>query len=1059
MKITAGSIRRYPMIFAFMGILTVIGIDSYIGLPRESSPDVKIPFVMVVAPYAGTAPADMENLVTRKLEQELKGLPDLKEMTSSSYYGMSSITLEFTSDVDMSDALQKVRDRVDTAKPELPEDTREDLQIIELSSSDWPIMQIALSGDYDLFLLKKTGEDLQEALEAIPGVLSADLIGGIENEVQVDVDPERLAFYGLGLPDVQDAVGLQNLTIPGGKLSLGQFDYQVRVPGEVASVEEILDFVVNPGVNPPVYVRDIATVRFGIKDRETISRVNGRDGVILLVKKRTGENIISIADEVRAVIARLQPGFPAGTEVSIVGDQSEDIRFMVKDLENNIISGLILVVGVLFLFMGFVNAVFVGIAIPFSMLLTFIALRAFGITLNMVVLFSLILALGMLVDNGIVIVENIYRHRGKGKGALEGAIDGTDQVAAPVISSTLTTVVAFAPLIFWPGIMGEFMKYLPITVIISLTASLLVALVFNPVLASRFMQTPRPGGGSTRVGDAVMRWSLRTYEPTLRWTLRHRGLTIGGMFAVLLLSFVLYGAFNHGVELFPDIDPNVGQVVIEGPSGTRIELTDAYARKIEQEVAGIGNLVAYSSQVGVSPSGMGGGESAPSNEGLVTMEFVDQNVRTRPSREALDDLRARLAGFTGAQITVEQMDEGPPTGKPVNIELAGDSFTVLGDLAAQVRERIRGIPGLINIQDNYDNDLPEIEIRPDIEKAGRYGLQTWDIAGTVRTALHGAETAKYRVGEDEYDIVVRYDESFRRKVEDLGDATVFYEGTTVPLSAFATTTFKTSLAAVHRIDGERTVTVMADAAPGYNGNALLAEVQKALVDFPVPAGYTVNYTGESEDQAEAQAFLSDAFAVAIMLIFVVLISQFGSVTQPLVILVSVLLSMIGVFFGLLVTSTPFGIIMTGVGVISLAGVVVNNAIILIDYTNQLRARGLSKDEALMRAGLTRFRPVLLTAVTTILGLIPLTTGFAVDLGALLRGRFGDAFILGGESSQWWGPMGVAVIWGLAVATFLTLVVVPVMYASLDPIKAGLRGAALAPARLVTRRGRGAATGA
>jgi multidrug efflux pump len=1058
MKITAGAIRRYPMIFAFMAILTIIGLDSYISLPRESSPDVKIPYVMVMAPYAGTAPADMENLVTRKLEQELKGLPDLKEMTSSSFYGLASITLEFTSDVDMSDALQKVRDRVDSAKPELPADTREDLQILELSSSDWPIMQISLSGDYDLFLLKKTGEDLQEAIEAIPGVLSADLIGGIENEVQVDVDPERLAFYGLGLPDVQDAIGLQNLTIPGGKLSLGQFDYQVRVPGEVGDVAEILDFVVNPGVSPPVYVRDVATINFGIKDRETISRVNGRDGVILLVKKRTGENIISIADDVRAAIDRLQPTFPSGTEVNIVGDQSEDIRFMVRDLENNIVSGLILVVGVLFLFMGFVNAVFVGIAIPFSMLLTFIVLRALGITLNMVVLFSLILALGMLVDNGIVIVENIYRHRGKGKGPQEGAIDGTDQVAAPVISSTLTTVVAFAPLIFWPGIMGEFMKYLPITVIISLLASLLVALVFNPVLAARYMQTPRAGGGSTQVGDAVMRWSLRTYEPILRWTLQHRGLTIGGMFAILVLSFGLYGAFNHGVELFPDIDPNVGQVVIEGPSGTRIELTDAYAKKIEKEVATVGNLVAYSAQVGVAASGMGGGESAPSNQGLVTLEFVDQNERTRSSRDALDDLRGRLAGFTGAQVTVEQMEEGPPTGKPVNIELAGDSFMVLGDLAAQVRERIRGIPGLINIQDNYDNDLPEIEVRPDIEKAGRFGLQTWDIAGTVRTALHGTEMAKYRVGEDEYDIVVRYGQAFRRKVEDLRDATVFYEGTTVPLSAFATTTFKTSLAAVHRIDGVRTVTVMADAAPGYNGNALLAEVQKALEGFPLPAGYTVNYTGESEDQAEAQAFLSDAFAVAIMLIFVVLISQFGSVTQPLVIMFSVLLSMIGVIFGLLVTSTPFGIIMTGVGVISLAGVVVNNAIILIDYTNQLRARGLAKDDALIRAGLTRFRPVLLTAVTTILGLIPLTTGLAVDFGALLHGKFGDALILGGESSQWWGPMGVAVIWGLAVATFLTLVVVPVMYASLDPLKNGLKGAILAPVRLLTRRGRGAATG-
>jgi len=1037
MKITHGAIRRYPMIFAFMVIIAVIGYDSYRSLPRESAPDVKIPFVMVVAPYAGTSPADMENLVTRKLERELKGLPDLKEMTSSSFYGMAQVTLEFTSDVDMSDALQKVRDRVDLAKPELPTDTREDLIIMEISSSDWPIMQINLAGDYDLFELKKAGEDLQETLEQIPGVLSVDLVGGIENEVQVDVDPERLEFYGLALADVQDAIALQNLTIPGGKLSLGQYDYQVRVPGEVDHVDEILDFVVNPGAATPVYLRDVATVEFGIKDRETISRVNGRDAVTLLVKKRTGENLVSIADEVRATLERLRPTLRASTQISIVGDQSEDIRYLVNELENNILSGLILVVAVLFLFLGFTNSLFVGVAIPFSMLIAFIVLRAVGITLNMVVLFSLILALGMLVDNAIVIVENIFRQRGKGKDEEEAARFGADQVAAAVIASTLTTVCAFGPMVFWPGIMGEFMKYLPITVIVTLTASLLVALVFNPVLCARFMKQPKPGGGSTRLGDAMMRAGLRTYEPTLRWALHHRAPVLVAVFALLLVVFALYGRFNHGVELFPDIDPNVAQVVVEAPSGTRIELTDDYTAQVEAQVAEIGDLVAYSAQVGVASDGMGGGESAPSNEALVTMEFVDQVDRERSSREWLEILRERLAGFTGAEVTVEKMEEGPPTGKPVNIEISGDDFNVLGDLAGRIKERIRSLPGLVNIQDNYDDDLPEIAVIPDIDKAGRYGLRTWDIAGTVRTALHGTETAKYRVGEDEYDITVRYQQPFRQKVEDLGDATVYYEGEFVPLGAFTDIDFRTSLAAVHRIDGQRAVTVSADVASGFNANALLAQVQQELADFPVPPGYALAYTGESEDQEEAEVFLSDAFAVAIMLIFVVLISQFGSVTQPLVIIFSVLLSLIGVLTGLMVTGTPFGIIMTGVGVISLAGIVVNNAIVLLDYINQLRERGLEKHEAIVRAGLTRFRPVVLTAVTTILGLIPLTTGFSVDFGKLVHGELGQAVVVGGESSQWWGPMGVAVIWGLAVATFLTLVVVPVMYSSLDPIKRGL----------------------
>nr|MBC8425784.1 efflux RND transporter permease subunit [bacterium] len=429
MKITNEAIRKYPMIFAFMVIIIIVGFDSYRGLPRESSPDVKIPFVMVMTPYAGASPEDVENLVTRKLERELKSLSDLKEMTSTSVEGFSNIFLEFNTDVEMSDALQKVRDRIDLAKPELPEDPREDLLIMEMSSSDWPIMQINLAADYDPSLLKEVGEDLQEEIETIKGVLEVDLTGGVEHEVLVEVDPERLRFYNLSLVDVQDALFLQNTTIPGGKLSLGMYDYQVNVPGEVDDVAELENFVLNPGLPSPVYIRDVAEVSFGLKDRETISRVNGKDAVILSVKKRSGENIIDIADEIRIILAEWASRLPDGTDVTIVGDQSKGIRNMVTELENNIISGLILVVVVLLLFMGFTNALFVGVAIPFSMLITFIVLRALDITLNMVVLFSLILALGMLVDNAIVIVENIFRHRGRGKGGDEAARDGARQVS------------------------------------------------------------------------------------------------------------------------------------------------------------------------------------------------------------------------------------------------------------------------------------------------------------------------------------------------------------------------------------------------------------------------------------------------------------------------------------------------------------------------------------------------------------------------------------------------------------------------------------------------------
>ncbi len=1044
MRITSGAIKRYPMIFAFMLIIVLIGVRAYLDLPRESSPDVKIPFVSVAAPYAGTSPEDMENLVTRKLEQQLKGVKDLKEMKSMSAYGISVISLEFDSSVDISDALQSVRDRVEQAKPDLPADPRNDLMVQEFSSSDlFPVMQVNLSGEVDLFLLKKLGEDLQEDLEQIQGVLAVELMGGIENEVQVDVDPEKLVFYNLALQDVQDAVALQNMTIPGGKLSLGMYDYQVRVPGEVEHPREILDFVLNPGIDPPVFMRDVATVKFGVKDRETVSRVGGVDAVTLLIKKRSGENIITIAEKVREVIALKEEEFPPGVSVAIVADQSVQIRNLVSELENNILSGLLLVVLVLLSFFGVRNAIFVGTAIPFSMLITFVVLKALGITLNMVVLFSLILSLGMLVDNAIVIVENIFRHRGKGKSSNEAAAFGTSQVSNAVIASTLTTVCAFGPMILWPGIMGEFMKYLPITVIITLLSSLLVALVFNPVLCARFMAIPRTGRKSELVGDRLIRFGLKIYRPVLTWALGHRIIVLAGITTLLLATGVVFKFFNHGVELFPETEPQIAAVNIAAPSGTRIEATDHFARTVEKQVGEISDLKSYNTVVGAVFADQLGSGHPPSHQATVTMEFVDLLERATPSSKSLENLRNDLSDLTGATITVEKQVEGPPTAKPINIELSGDDFDVLGEVAGLIRERIRNLQGLVDIDDNYDNNLPELRLIPDVEKAGRFGLRTFDVAGTLRTALHGAETAKYREGEDEYAITVRYAAGFRGKVEDLENATVFFEGKTIPVSAFASIEYGTGLAAVHRIDARRVVTVTADVISGQNEKVMLAKVQETLKDLSLPAGYTMNYTGKSEDEAESSAFLSEAFSVALMLIFIVLVSQFSSITVPLVIISSVVLSLMGVMTGLMVTGTAFGIIMTGVGVVSLAGIVVNNAIVLLDYIIQLRERGMGKIEAIMLAGETRFRPVILTAVTTILGLIPLTTGMSLDFAALFRADFGNSLVIGSDSSQYWGPMGVAVIWGLAVATFLTLVVVPVMYSALEPFKRGLHAMAFA----------------
>jgi multidrug efflux pump subunit AcrB len=582
--------------------------------------------------------------------------------------------------------------------------------------------------------------------------------------------------------------------------------------------------------------------------------------------------------------------------------------------------------------------------------------------------------------------------------------------------------------------MGEFMKYLPITLIITLASSLLVALVFNPVLCARFMRVPKGAGTQKRFGDRLIAFGLKTYTPTIRWALNHRAVTLGGMFLLLIIVFIAFGRFNAGVELFPDTEPTFAYVNIEGPSGTRVEVTDAFTRQVEERVAELPDLKAFVSDVGTGGGNVFVGGGAAGHMATVSMEFFKQEERHTNTRETLERLRGELSGFTGALLTIDKEEEGPPTGAPVTIEISGDDFALLGEIADEVQDVIRDLPGLVDLQNDYDRGRPEIRIRPSLEKAGRLGLRTMDLASMIRTAIHGDDVSEYRTGEDEYDIVVRLAEPARRSIEDIEDLTIFHEGQHIPITAFANVSYDAGLASISRIDSRRVVTVTAEAAEGFNSAALLAQVQQRLAGFSLPAGYRIAYTGENEDMEEAIAFLSDAFAIAIMAIFLVLITQFTSLTIPFVIISSVILSLIGVLTGLMVTQTPFGVIMTGVGVISLAGIVVNNAIVLLDYVIKLRARGMEKTEAIIEAGRTRFRPVVLTAVTTILGLIPLTTGFSVNFGRLFAGDFSRALTIGGESSAWWGPMGTAVIWGLSIATFLTLVVVPVMYSTLDPVK-------------------------
>jgi len=1017
MLISNVAIGRRSTVFALMLIIAVVGVYSYVTLPRESNPDITIPYVLVVTPYEGVASGDIESLVTNPLERKLKGLKDVEEIRSVSAEGSSMITIEFTPDVDIETALQWVRDKVDQAKGELPKEMEDDPQILEINFSEFPILMVGVSGDAGEVMLKGVAEELEDRIEEIPGVLDVVLTGGRERQIRVEFDPERLAAYRLTFSEILTSINRENVNIPGGSIDVGRGKYLLRIPGEFTDPAEIDNLVMVARDGRPVYFKDVATVRDTFEDRTSYARLGGAESVSLAVKKRTGENIIAVADRVFALLEAARPQLPPGVELSVTLNQSKDIRRMVSELENNILTGLILVVAVLFLFLGLRNSLFVAIAIPFSMLISFAVISALGMTLNIVVLFSLILALGMLVDNAIVIVENIFRHMQEGSDRVEASKKAASEVGWPVISSTLTTLCAFFPMTFWPGIMGEFMKFLPITLIITLTASLFVALVINPVVCASMM---RLGAGKRGV-DPERTLIMRLYRRTLEIALDHRGLVVAGSILLLIAVTMAYGVLGHGVELFPDTEPNRAFVEIKAPEGTNLDASDALVRQAEAIALKEKDLRFVNAEVGVAPSGEeGAGAGAQANNGKVSLEFVERADRHESSNEVLNRIRTAVAPMAGAEVKVEKEKHGPPTGPPVSIELSGERVDVLDAMVAQVRERITSVPGLVDLKDDLSKAKPEIRVSVDREKATLLGLSTAEISNMVKAAISGSKLGVYRYGQDEYDIVVRLAEERRRSIEDIENLLIPGPGgAPVPLSTVAQVHLTSGFGAIRHLDQNRVVTVSANVS-GRNSNEVLADVRQRLAPLDLPAGYKIDFSGEQEEQQKASAFLSKAFVAAIFLIALVLITQFNSARQTMIVMTSVVLSLTGVFLGLMLTATPFGIIMTGIGVISLAGVVVNNAIVLIDYINQLRDKGMELRDALIRAGIVRFRPVMLTAITTILGLLPMAVGVSYDFTTL-------SWEIGGESAQWWGPMAVAVIFGLAVATVLTLVVVPVLY--------------------------------
>lgn len=1121
------SVNNATTVFLLILVIGIFGVWTYNNIAKEQFPEVSLPTVYINTPYFGNSAPDIENLVTRPIEKEVQGVEGVKSIRSTSVQDYSVITVEFEADEDLDEVLRRVKDAVDKSKSELPNDLDQEPLVLDINFSELPIVSVNVSGDYPVDELRKYAEFLQDKLEEIDELSEVQLKGALEREVKVDLDLIKMGSYEISYGDVENAISGENITLSAGEIVSNDFRRAIRVKGEFENVEELRNLIVKSEDQRPVYLRDIAEVNFSYQDRTSIARSDQLPVISLDIIKRKGRNLLFAADQIYAVIEEAKKSLPSDLKISLFNDQSVNTRDQVSNLENSIISGVILVVLVLLFFLGLRNASFVGLAIPLSMLMGFLILGQTGVTINIVVLFGLILALGMLVDNGIVVVENMYRYMQEGYSPKEAAKYGAGEVAVAIISSTATTLAAFLPLAFWPGLVGEFMYYMPFTLIIVLTSSLFVALAINPAVAAHFMKIDERADDVAirrkRRSNALMigigtlllagvfhlidtgtayswMWARNSfltvglltlfnffllrpssfyfqnnilpllengYRVFVKGALRFPWLILFCVFLLLVLSVYLIGVRTPKIEFFPSADPLYVNAFVELPLGSDIEATDLAIKNLEQNIAKVvtpyGKVVeAVLTQIGENtsdPNAPPEPGSSP-NKARITVQFVAAQERDGVSTfEIMNKIREALQGYPGIQIVVDKNAAGPPTGKPINLEIRGDDINQLVTLGGEVINHFNNlnIPGIQELKSDIQVGKPELEINIDREVARRYGLSTFQISSAIRTAVFGREVSQFKEGEDEYPITVRLDEKYRNNVDDLLNQRLTFRNNTgkliqIPIASVASVKYTSTYSAIKRKDLERVLTIYSNVVAGYNANEIVTELRAAMETYPLPVGFSYEFTGEQEQQEETSAFLSAALLVAVFLILIILVLQFNSISAPFIILLTVLFSTIGVLIGYAVFGGNISIVFTGVGIVSLAGVVVNNAIVLLDYTNLLIQQKLDelglnhplqlpKEEvrqAVIQAGSTRLRPVLLTAITTVLGLIPLAIGFNFNFFTLISESDPKIFI-GGDNAAFWGPMAWTVIYGLTFATFLTLVVVPVLFWLFYRLKSYLRG--------------------
>lgn len=1108
-SLTNLAVDNSTSVFLLTIMILIFGLYAYEQVPKEQFPEVELPQVYINTPYFGNSAADIENLVTRPLEKELQSVDGLKVIRSTSVQDFSVITVEFNSDEDFDDAVRRTKDAVDKAKPELPSDLDTEPSVLEINLSQLPIVTVNMSGDFPPEELRRYAELMEDELEDVDGVSEVNLKGIQEREIEIAVDVKKMESLQISFNDIENAVGSENLTLSGGEIKNNGMRRAIRVVGEFDDAEELSNTVIKNEKQRLVYLRDIATTKFGYEEPKSIARANALPVISLDVIKKSGENLLTTADGVQATVAEVRKGLPEDLDITFFNDQSYNTRDQVDNLENSIISGVILVVLVLLFFLGLRNALFVGIAIPLSMLMGILWIWLSGVTLNIVVLFALILALGLLVDNGIVIVENIFRYMQNGERSDNASKYGAGEVAWPIIASTATTLAAFSPLAVWPGIVGEFMKYFPITLMLVLTSSLIVALVINPVLAKTFMKVDeraatQQGRGrrmrTTLITAAVMMvlgvlgllvgaqwlfnlmviftiitlvyffllrpasfffqervlpWLENKYRGVISFSLRWSKTMMFATIALFFVSIALTLWKPPVVEFFPSADPLYVNAFVELPLGSDITSTNEATKVLEQKI--ITMLEPYDQIVESVLTQIGENTSDPNappepgftpNKARITVSFVPFRDRGGISTtKVMDEIRQTVKGIPGVRVSVDKNADGPATGKPINLEISGENLDRLIPLGDEVINYInaQGIPGIEELAADVKLGVPELLVKIDREAARRYGLSTLQIASALRTSVYGKEISKYKLGEDEYPIFLRLDEKDRNQVESLLDQRITFRDpatgriSQVPISTVATVEYTSTYSSIKRKDLDRVITISSNVLDGYTGNEIVPQLDQVMQGFDLPQGFTYEFTGEQEQQAEDVGFLLGAFVFALFLIFIIIVAQFNSISSPFIILTSVVLSTIGVLLGYFFFGGTFSVVFTGVGIISLAGVVVNNAIVLIDYTTLLmnakvEELGLEKisdlelsdiRESIIEGGATRLRPVLLTAITTVLGLVPLAIGFNFDFFSFIASWDGKYF-LGGDNTAIWGPMALTVIYGLVFATFLTLVVVPVM---------------------------------